>query len=211
MEMFPMFLKLEGRACLVVGAGTIAAPKIESLLRAGARVTVVAPEAKPALSEMAAQVRWVRREFEAVDLDGMFLAIAATDRQAVNHAVAEEARRRGILCNSVDDPPDCDFFYPSVVRRGELQIAISTAGKSPALAQRLRAEINAAIDEEIGQWLDQVGEIRLNILARFAPSDARKAALHLLAQREVCEPSECPVQALLRDAPKVAATEKRDQ
>lgn len=211
MEMFPMFLKLEGRACLVVGAGTIAAPKVESLLRAGAEVKVVAPEAKQTLREAVGRIRWVRREFAAADLDGMFLVIAATDRQAVNHAVAEEARRRGILCNSVDDPPDCDFFYPSVVRRGDLQIAISTAGKSPALAQRLRAEIDAALEEKTGQWLDDVGEIRLKILERFAPNEARKAALHLLAQREVCEPGECPVQALLREAPRVAATEKRDQ
>ena len=213
MEMFPMFLKLEGRACLVVGAGTIAAPKIESLLRAGAQVTVVAPEAQQALRDAATQmrIRWMQREFEAGDLDGMFLVIAATDRQPVNHAVAEEARGRGILCNSVDDPPDCDFFYPSVVRRGDLQIAISTAGKSPALAQRLRAEIDAALDEETGNWLDGVGEIRLRILERFAPSEARKAALHLLAQREVCAPDDCPVQALLREAPTVASAKKNDQ
>ena len=213
MEMFPMFLKLEGRACLVVGAGTIAAPKIESLLRAGARVTVVAPEAQADLREEAAQgrIRWTPREFAAADLNGTFLVIAATDRQPVNHAVAEEARRRGILCNSVDDPPDCDFFYPSVVRRGDLQIAISTAGKSPALAQRLRAEIDAAIEPNAGDWLDGLGEIRLRILENFAASDARKAALHLLAQREICTPDACPVQALLREAPRVAVTKKDDQ
>jgi len=177
MEMFPIFFKLEGRACLVVGAGTIAAPKIASLLRAGGAVTVVAPRANSAIAAQAetGEVLWHAREFVPGDLNGMFLAIAATDLQPVNHTVAEEARARGILVNSVDDPPDCDFFYPSVVRRGDLQIAISTAGKSPALAQRLREEIAALLP---------LGE-------------DRKQALHLLARRETCVPEECPVQRTL--------------
>ena len=202
MEMFPIYLKLEQRRCLVVGAGTIAAAKIASLLRAGGRVTVVAPEASPELREAAAERRfdWVARGFETADLDGAFLVIAATDQQSVNHRVAEEARARNILCNSVDDPPDCDFFYPSVVRRGDLQIAISTAGKSPALAQRLRAEIDALLEPETGEWLDALGETRLRILHQYAASEARKEALHLLARREACDPAQCPVQALLVQA-----------
>lgn len=202
MEMFPIYLKLEQRRCLVVGAGTIAAAKIASLLRAGGRVTVVAPEASPELREAAAERRfdWVARGFETADLDGAFLVIAATDQQSVNHRVAEEARARNILCNSVDDPPDCDFFYPSVVRRGDLQIAISTAGKSPALAQRLRAEIDALLEPETGEWLDALGETRLRILHQYAASEARKEALHLLARREACDPAQCPVQALLAQA-----------
>jgi precorrin-2 dehydrogenase/sirohydrochlorin ferrochelatase len=199
MEMFPMFLKLERRACLVVGAGTIAAPKIASLLRAGGTVTVVAPRANDAVAALAeaGEVIWHEREFVPGDLDGMFLAIAATDLQAVNHAVAEEARARGVLVNSVDDPPDCDFFYPSVVRRGDLQIAISTAGKSPALAQRLREEIDALLPEATGAWLDQLGETRLKMLAAFPPGEERKQALHLLARRESCDPEQCPVQQTL--------------
>jgi len=194
-----MFFKLQGRACLVVGAGTIAAPKIASLLRAGGVVTVVAPRANAAIAAQAeaGEVTWHAREFEEGDLDGMFLAIAATDLQLVNHAVAEEARLRGILVNSVDDPPDCDFFYPSVVRRGDLQIAISTAGKSPALAQRLREEIDALLPEDTGAWLDRLGETRLKMLAAFPPGEDRKRALHLLAMRESCDPKECPVQATL--------------
>ena len=194
-----MFLKLEGRACLVVGAGTIAAPKIASLLRAGGMVTVVAPRANTAIAAQAGagEVTWHEREFLPSDLDGMFLAIAATDLQPVNHAVAEEARARGILVNSVDDPPDCDFFYPSAVRRGDLQIAISTAGKSPALAQRLRKEIDAMLPEDTGAWLDRLGETRLKMLAAFPPGEARKQALHLLARRESCDPQDCPVQLTL--------------
>jgi precorrin-2 dehydrogenase / sirohydrochlorin ferrochelatase len=199
MEMLPIFLKLEGRPCLVVGAGTIAEPKIASLLRAGGRVTVVAPEARPEVARWAetGEAVWHAREFVPGDLDGAFLVIAATDLQPVNHAVAEEARARGILCNSVDDPPDCDFFYPSVVRRGDLQIAISTAGKSPALAQRLRQEIDALVPEDTGAWLDQLGETRLRILRAIPPGDERKQALHLLASRESCDPADCPVQQTL--------------
>jgi siroheme synthase-like protein len=199
MEMFPVFLKLQGRRCLVVGAGTIAAPKIASLLRAGGVVTVVAPDARPEVEEQsrAGQLMWHRSEFAAADLDGMFLVVAATDLQAVNHHVAESARARNVLCNSVDDPPDCDFFYPSAVRRGDLQIAISTAGKSPALAQRLREEIDAMLPEDTGAWLDQLGETRLKILAAYPGSDERKEALHLLARRENCDPAACPVQETL--------------
>ena len=199
MEMFPMFFKLQGRACLVVGAGTIAAPKIASLLRAGGLVTVAAPRANAAIAAQAeaGEVIWHVREFAPRDLDGMFLAIAATDLQAVNHAVAEEARARGILVNSVDDPPDCDFFYPSVVRRGDLQVAISTAGKSPALAQRLREEIDRMLPEDTGAWLDQIGKTRLKILEAYPASEERKQALHMLARRESCDPTDCPVQQTL--------------
>jgi siroheme synthase-like protein len=199
MEMFPVFLKLDGRRCLVVGAGTIAAPKIVSLLRAGGAVTVVAPRARREIEAQASagELVWHRREFADADLDGMFLVVAATDLQAVNHRVAESARARNVLCNSVDDPPDCDFFYPSVVRRGDLQIAISTAGKSPALAQRLRAEIDEMLPEDTGAWLDQLGETRLKILAAYPAGEERKEALHLLARRESCDPAACPVQETL--------------
>lgn len=211
MEMFPVFFKLQDRPCLVVGAGTIAAPKISSLLRAGGRVTVVAPKARP---EVASQARagelvWRERGFAASDLDGMFLVVAATDIQAVNHQVAESARVRGVLCNSVDDPPDCDFFYPSVVRRGDLQIAISTAGRSPALAQRLREEIDAMLPEDAGPWLDQLGETRLRMLEAFPSSEERKEALHQLARRESCDPATCPVQQTLNRLLEAKAKDKR--
>jgi siroheme synthase-like protein len=199
MELLPIFLKLQGRRCLVVGAGTIAAPKIASLLRAGGAVTVVAPQAQAEIELQAIQgaLKWIKREFMASDLDGAFLVIAATDQQSVNHAVAEAARARNVLCNSVDDPPDCDFYYASVVRRGDLQIAISTAGKSPALAQRLREEVDGLLPGDTGEWLDRLGDTRLRILAALPPGDDRKQALHLLARRETCDPKACPVQQTL--------------
>jgi len=198
-SMFPIFLKLEGRPCLVVGAGTIAAPKIDSLLRAGGAVTVVAPRAKPEIEAKAREGELVLhiREFVSSDLDGAFIVVTATDLQPVNHLVAEAARARNVLCNSVDDPPDCDFFYPSVVQRGDLQIAISTAGKSPALAQRLREEVDAMLPENTGAWLDQLGETRSRILEALPAGEERKHALHLLARRESCDANACPVQQTL--------------
>lgn len=202
MSLFPLFLKLEGHPCLVVGAGTVAAPKIESLLHAGGRVTVVAPEALPGIAARAGEkkIRWIQREFVPSDLEDALLVVTATNEKAVNHAVAEAARAAGILCNSVDDPPGCDFYYGSVVERGDLQVAISTAGKSPALAQRLREELSALIADDAGAWLDQLGERRLRVLAAVPPGEERKQALHLLARREACNPDDCPVEAVLNKA-----------
>lgn len=203
MSLFPLFLKLEGRRALVVGAGRIAESKIQSLVRAGARVTAVAPEALPALRQEAAEGRfeWLPREFIESDLAGVLLVVAATATQSVNHRVAEAARAQGVLVNSVDDPPDCDFYYGSVVERGDLQIAISTAGKSPALAQRLRREIDELLPRDLGPWLDAIGEKRLRLLNAFPASEGRKQALHQLAERVECDPANCPVEATLRELP----------
>jgi precorrin-2 dehydrogenase/sirohydrochlorin ferrochelatase len=178
-----MFLKLEGRPCLVVGAGTIAASKIASLIEAGANVTVVAPRASDELRKLAGggKFRWLARKFEPSDLDGVFLVIAATSDSSVNRAVFLAAQKLGILCNAVDDPPHCDFYFPAVVRRGDLQIAISTAGQSPALAQRLRRELEEVFDESAGDWVSDLGQRRREILATHAPSQERKQLLVELA------------------------------
>ena len=209
-NLFPMFLKLAGRRCLVVGAGGIATAKISSLLESGARVTAVAPRAIEEVREWAEakSIEWIEREFRTSDLDGMFLAIAATSRADVNHAVFSEAATRSILCNAVDDPPNCDFYFGAVVRRGDLQVAISTAGESPALAQRLRREIDERLDPSLGDWLGTVGELRRKILADYPASDARKNALHQLAHVQVCESTECPARkTALRDASGSASEE----
>jgi precorrin-2 dehydrogenase / sirohydrochlorin ferrochelatase len=185
-SLFPLFLKLEGRPCFVVGAGAIAASKISSLIEAGARVTVVAPRASDELRRLAedGKFRWLERTYEAGDLDGVFLVIAATSDSAVNRAVFLDAQRLGILCNAVDDPPHCDFYFPAVVRRGDLQIAISTAGQSPALAQRLRREFEEVFDESAGEWVRFVGDLRREILATHPPSEERKQLLVELAYSE---------------------------
>src|SRR2546430_16479889 len=163
-----MFLKLEGRPCLVVGAGTVAEGKIGSLLLAGDTVRVVAPKANVAVQEWAriGVMRWESREFCLLDLDGVFLVIAATSSNEVNGSVFREAQRRNVLCNVVDDPEHCDFYYPAVVRRGDLQLAISTNGHSPALAQRIRRELEVQFGPEYGEWLEELGKIRQQLFTQ---------------------------------------------
>jgi len=194
MRLLPIFLKLDGRPCLLVGAGHVAVDKIGSLLAAGARLRVIAPDARPEIERLAAEGRleWVRRRFTDSDLDGNFLVIAATDVPAVNAAVYRGAMERKIACNSVDDIPNCDFFFGSVVSRGSLQVAISTGGESPVLAQRLRREIDAQLPEDLGPWLEELGRLRREVLAVHPRGDARKALLHELAQRPVCASATCP-------------------
>jgi precorrin-2 dehydrogenase/sirohydrochlorin ferrochelatase len=194
MSLFPIFLKLAARPCVVVGAGNIAESKIESLLIAEASVTVIAPDALPRVREWAesGQLIWHQREYMPGDLAGAFLVVAGTATAAVNRAVYAEASAANILCNAVDDPPFCDYYFPSVVRRGELQIAISTAGESPALAQRLRKEINAQLPLDTGEWLMELGRLRREVTAVEPVGEERKVLLHELAQREVCGYAECP-------------------
>jgi precorrin-2 dehydrogenase / sirohydrochlorin ferrochelatase len=182
-NLFPAFIKLSGRTCLVVGAGPIAEAKITSLLEADAHITVVAPAATPVARELATsgRITWHPRIFSPSDLDGVFLVVAATSTDEVNRAVYLEAQSRGILCNSVDDPPNCDFYFPAVVRRGALQIAISTSGESPALAQRLRQEIEEGLDESFGEWVQLIGAARREIRATLPQSGRRKRLLHKLA------------------------------
>ncbi len=194
MSLFPIFLKLAARPCVVVGAGNIAESKIESLLTAEASVMVIAPDGLDRVHRWAeaGEIVWLRREYAQGDLAGAFLAVAATNTPAVNRAVYADANAADILCNAVDDPPFCDYYFPSVVRRGELQIAISTAGESPALAQRLRKEINAQLPLDTGEWLMELGRLRREVTAVEPIGEERKLLLHELAHREVCGFAECP-------------------
>ena len=181
-----MFLKLAGRKCLVIGAGRIAEPKIESLLHADADIRVVAPQAtrKVAAHARAGRIVWETREFTANDLDDVFLVVAATNSPGVNHEIFRESRHRNILCNAVDDPEHCDFYYPAVVRRGHLQIAISTAGQSPSLAQRLRKELEQQFGPEYENWIEALGKARQEIMAEALSPRRRKSLLHQLASRD---------------------------
>jgi siroheme synthase-like protein len=192
-----LFLKLDGKKCLVVGAGLIGLEKVESLLRCGASIRVVAPWAVERVQELSSEgrIEWLRRRFEPADVPGCDLVIAATNDREVNQAIFEEASCRSILCNTADDPPLCDFFFASVVQRGDLQIAISTAGQSPALAQRLRREIDAQLPADLGPWLDQLGQLRREVLQAMPAGAERKALLHELAHREVCGLPACPARA----------------
>src|SRR5207237_5299025 len=177
MSLFPMFVKLEGRSCLVVGAGTVGEPKIRSLLDASASVRVIAPRTTSVVAgwAQAGTITWEAREFNTSDLDGVFLVIAATSSREVNEAIFLDAQRRNVLCNVVDDPEHCDFYYPAVVRRGDLQLAISTAGESPALAQKLRRELESQYGPEYEGWVEQLGERRRELFGRdILPEDRQR-------------------------------------
>ena len=200
MTMLPIFLKLDGRDCLLVGAGTIALEKIGTLLATGLRLSIVAPEANPEIRELAADgaIEWIEKEFESSDLDGRFLVIAATNDPEVNRAVYRAASEKRVLCNSVDDVPNCDFYFGSVVSRGDLQIAISTAGQSPALAQSLRREIDEQLPADLGPWLASLGDLRREVLVTHPQGEARKALLHQLAERQICDSDACPSRQFAR-------------
>jgi uroporphyrin-III C-methyltransferase/precorrin-2 dehydrogenase/sirohydrochlorin ferrochelatase len=200
MALLPIFLNLADRNVLLVGAGNVALDKIGSLLPTGLRLRVIAPEARAEIRTLALEnkLEWIERRFAPSDLDGSCLVIAATDSPQVNAAVYQSCLARNIPCNSVDDIPNCDFFFGSIVNRGSLQIAISTSGESPAAAQRLRREIDAQLPDDLGPWLENLGELRREILATHPRTEARKLLLHQLAQRPLCESATCPSRQLAR-------------
>jgi precorrin-2 dehydrogenase / sirohydrochlorin ferrochelatase len=187
MNLFPLFLKLSGRRCLVVGAGKVAEEKIEGLLDSGAEIRVVAPKATPRLRSLAQEkrIRWVRRRFRRADLEDVLLVVAATSSSALHKKIYRQARRRGVLCNVVDDPPNCDFYYGSVVRRGALQIAISTSGYSPSLAQRIRKSLEHQFGPEYQDWMEVLGKARESLFARKMDPQQRKQLLEVLASEEM--------------------------
>ncbi len=171
---------LERRLCVLVGGGEVAQRKAEALLAAGARLRIVAPQLTDELNAQAraGHFEWVGREYSAGDLSGAFLVIAATDSQAVNRAVAQDANARGLLVNVVDDPQTSDFISPGVVRRGDLTIAVCTGGQVPALAAHLRARL----EQEFGpEW-----EVYLPLLKRLRPRIAAQSP-DLAARRQVWE------------------------
>jgi siroheme synthase-like protein len=155
-------LRLSGRNCLVVGGGDIGLEKVEGLLACGADVTLVAPDAIPALQELADEgsIAWERREYEHSDLEGKFMAIAATNDTDVNISVYDKAEERAMLVNVVDVPPLCNFILPAIVRTGPLAIAISTAGASPALAKRMKREIAETYGEPYARLAIMLNDAR---------------------------------------------------
>jgi precorrin-2 dehydrogenase/sirohydrochlorin ferrochelatase len=165
---YPIALDLLEKRCLVVGGGEIAAGKLDALLAAGGRVTVVSPTVRPSIAALAAERRLTlhQRPYQETDIAGAYLVIAATDDRAANAAVAADARAAGILVNAVDDIPNCDFFAVALVRRGDLQLAISTNGRSPAFARWMREQLDAAIPAEYADLLAVLGEVRDTIKAR---------------------------------------------
>ncbi|HEY3315635.1 MAG TPA: bifunctional precorrin-2 dehydrogenase/sirohydrochlorin ferrochelatase [Bacillota bacterium] len=202
---YPISLNLTGRPCLVVGGGSVAARKTASLLEAGAKVTVVAPDIGPPLDEMAAAGLVVlrRRPFDRSDLEGCDLVVAATDDPAVNQTVSTEARGRRVLVNVVDDPERSDYIVPAVVRRGALCLAVTTDGYSPALAKRIRDRLASEFGPEYGQFLDWLGETREKIKREEPDETRRKALFEALVDSNVL--------AKLRDGRAKAARDEFDR
>jgi precorrin-2 dehydrogenase/sirohydrochlorin ferrochelatase len=183
MALYPVFLKLESRKVLIVGGGAVAEQKIEGVLRSANDVTVIAPHVTPLISEWAGQgrLKHAASQFQPGMAKGYFLVIAATDSPEVNHAVYAEASVDGALCNAVDDTPYCDFYAPALVSRGDFQIAVSTGGNSPALAQRVRRNLEAEFGPEYAAWNGWLGRMRSAVRSILPPGERRKELLHLLA------------------------------
>jgi precorrin-2 dehydrogenase/sirohydrochlorin ferrochelatase len=159
---YPVFLDLEGRRVLVVGGGRVAEGKVQGLLAAHADITVVAPSITGSLGELASsgRIHFVARSYAAQDLDRHRICFVATDDGAINAQVAADCRARGVWVNAADDPTNCDFILPAVVREGPVVVAASTGGASPAMARRLREDLTAFLDEGYGPLTELLAEVR---------------------------------------------------
>jgi uroporphyrin-III C-methyltransferase / precorrin-2 dehydrogenase / sirohydrochlorin ferrochelatase len=186
---YPVFLNLQGRHCVVVGGGAIAEQKIVGLLEAGARVTVTSPALTWKLEDLASTgaIAVRRRPYQRGDLEGAFIAIAATDDRSANALVWDEAEERGILLNAVDDLPHCSFIAPAVHRDGDIAVAISTGGKSPAFAVRLRERISALIGHEEAEFLNLLGQLRPHVAARVPDFKVRTKLWYQIVDSDAIE------------------------
>jgi siroheme synthase-like protein len=159
---YPVFLNITGKKCVLVGGGEVAFRKVKMLLECGGEVTVVGPKSHPGLAKLSEEgaIHLVQRDYEAGDLKDAFLAVAGTNVKEINRRVADEAKKEGVLLNVVDDPEQSGYIVPSLFRRGDLTIAISTGGTSPALARKIRAKLEQEIGEEYASLLSLIGEVR---------------------------------------------------
>ena len=196
--LLPVFMKMKDRRCLVVGAGSVALAKILNLVECGALVKVVAPRVCREIDELAREkkITLERKEYVEADLESVSVVIAATDSSELNHCIYTQGVALGRFVNVVDDPQYCDFYFGSVVRRGALQVAISTTGESPAFAQQLRQEIDEALPPDAGDWLGRLGDLRRHVNCVVEPGPQRISLLRELARREVCDETTCPCRAL---------------
>jgi siroheme synthase-like protein len=181
MSYYPIFLELTGRRCIVIGGGAVAERKVDGLLAAGAQISVISPELSEGLRRLIPQqsLEHVARKYESGDLAGFAIAFVATDDGAVNAAVFDEARSRGIWVNCSDDPSHCDFISPAVIRRGKLSVALSTGGASPASARAVREELESYLTEGFAQLVETASEVRRELRQRsiHASPEAWKRAM----------------------------------
>ncbi|MFC1872130.1 bifunctional precorrin-2 dehydrogenase/sirohydrochlorin ferrochelatase [Chloroflexota bacterium] len=168
MDYYPVFLKLNNQPCVVVGGGEVALRKVFTLREYGAHVTVISPEISPEMERMGSsgEIAVLKRAYHEGDLAGAFLTIAATDDKEINYAVSAEARRCRCLVNVVDDGENSDFIVPSIMKRGDITVAVSTGGRSPALARKLRLHLEEVLGDEYSKLLDIVAEVRVELLEK---------------------------------------------
>ncbi|MBO8159510.1 bifunctional precorrin-2 dehydrogenase/sirohydrochlorin ferrochelatase [Thermosyntropha sp.] len=186
-HLFPVFVNLEGKNCLIVGGGKVAERKAANLFEYGAAITVVSPEVTENLKKWAEDglIALHLRKFEIKDLNGIFMVFAATNDNNLNYEIAGLCREQGILINAVDDPPNCDFYVPSIVRRNSLAIAISTEGKSPLFAKKLRKELEEIIPSGYGWYVDLLGELRKEIKSKVADISEREEIFNKLIDDDI--------------------------
>jgi len=186
---YPILVDLQGKRALVVGGGKVAQRKIETLLEHGASVQVVAKELTATLEELRnhEKIEFLGDEFSEAFLEGAFLVFAATDDASLNRRVSQAAQQRGLLVNAVDQPADCNFIVPSVLSRGDLLIAVSTSGKSPAFARKVRVELERQFGEEYGFFLNLMGNLRKEILRLGLSQEENKSVFEQLAYSDLLE------------------------
>ncbi len=187
MKYYPVNLDIRNRKCLVVGGGAVGTRKVMTLLDCGAKVTVVSTDVAEKLQELSDSdiIKLEKRPFQISDLDEMFLVIGATDNQEINKEIHSEAERLGILCNIADRPEDCNFILPAIVNRGDLIIAISTSGKSPAFAKKMRKDLEKKFGTEYAEFLKLMGEIRNKLLSEDHEPEAHKHLFEQLIKRDL--------------------------
>ena len=189
MKYYPIHLDIKDRNCLVVGGGAVGTRKVNTLLECGARVSVVGPDPTPQLCRLASEesITLKKRAYRSDDLGGMFLVIGATDDEALNRRISEDAEQSQILCNIADRPEVCNFILPSIIRRGDLVITISTSGKSPALAKHLRQELQTQFGREYADFLILMGAIRQKLLGQAHEPEAHKALFNQLIESDLLQ------------------------
>jgi len=187
MKYYPVNLDIRNRKCLVVGGGAVGTRKVMTLLDCGAKVTVVSIDVAEKLQKLADNdiIKLEKRPFQISDFDEMFLVMGATDNQEINREIHSEAERLGVLCNIADRPEDCNFILPAIVNRGDLIIAISTSGKSPAFAKKIRKDLEKEFGTEYSEFLKLMGEIRNKLLSEDHEPEAHKHLFEKLIQRDL--------------------------
>lgn len=187
MPLYPVFLDLSGKKCVVIGGGKIAERKVCSILECKGSVLLVSPESTENLKKMSAEglIRYVPREYCSLDLEEAFLVICATSNKITNSKVALDCMERNILVNVVDDPQGGNFLVPATLRRGDLSICVSTEGKSPALAKRIRQELEATYGHEYARFLDVLGQMREKIIETVPDAQKRYEIFNRLVAADI--------------------------